>query len=249
MIKLTAAVTKRDDWTVSEWLTHYTERHASLSGSVDNFTRHSSRYLQNPAHHAPEVPDFANRDDSMVGVTELWFESVEGLRAAYSEPDYLRYLRTDELRFCSLDKIAAGVAREQTMFTDKSLVHGDKTYVYAPREKIFVFRTERNGLERGDFQCQWQEGRAPVLLNSEVFARVRRYVQSHMLDEDVGLSGELEHALIDEFWFDTTAEAVAFWSAYCASAEVQAEDAKYAQPDKTWVIFAREHEVFGPLPD
>jgi hypothetical protein len=249
MIKLTAAISKREDWSLDEWLTHYRERHASLSASVRNFTRHGSRYLQNYALHAPEIPDFPEVNTGRVAVTELWFPNVEALATAYQEPDYIKYLRTDELRFCTFADLAAGVGQEVKLF-DAPSDHGEKHYAYLPRFKIFVFRTELTGSDRNDFQEKWQAKRAPALMGSALFGRyVRRYLQTRMLDVDVGIPGGVQHGLIDELWFNTLDDAVAFWSVYRASPDEARADAEYLKPDSSWAIFAREHEVFGPLPD
>src|SRR5690606_23831173 len=136
----TAAISKREDWTIAEWLTHYKERHAPLCASVKAYTQYSERYLQNYAYHAPEVTDFPERDDSRVGVTEQWFPGgVEAIRAAYAEPDYFKYLRPDELRFCTFDNIVAGIAREIKNVPVADNGQGYKQHVYLPRNKIFVF--------------------------------------------------------------------------------------------------------------
>jgi hypothetical protein len=248
MIKLTAAISKRDDWTVAEWLTHYKERHASLSASVRNFTRHGTRYLQNYAVHAPEIPDFPEANTPHVAMTELWFPSVEALRTAYQEPDYMRYLRTDELRFCTFENLIAGVGREVELLEPQSDL-GDKRYAYQERAKIFVFRTGAAG-DRAQFQRNWREVRAPELMGTAHFRRfVRRYVQTQMLDVDVGIPGGVQHDVQDELWFNSIDDAISFWSAYrCHAGDVQA-DASQLRPGSAWAIFAREHEVFGPLPD
>jgi hypothetical protein len=248
MIKLTAAVCKRDDWTVDEWLSHYKERHGPLSASVRNFTRHGVRYLQNYALHSPLVPDFPEASKQHVGVSELWFPSVEALRTAYVEPDYMKYLRTDELRFCKFDGMQAGVGAEVVLHEPGTDL-ADKRYAYQERAKIFVYRTGASG-DRGALQKAWREKRAPALMATAHFKRyARRYLQTHMLDVDVGIPGGVQHHVIDEIWFATTHDAVAYWSAYrCDPADSRADEA-LLRSDSSWAIFAREHEVFGPLPD
>jgi hypothetical protein len=248
MIKLTAAISKRDDWTAEEWLVHYKERHASLSASVRDFTRHGTRYLQNYALRSPVIPDFPEANTGHMAMTELWFPSIEALRTAYQEPNYLKYLRTDELRFCKFDNLIAGVGREIGML-DSTSDYGDKRYAYLERAKIFVFRT-RSGDDRIRFQQSWQTGRGRELMQSAHFRRyVRRYLQTHMLDVDVGIPGGVQHDLIDELWFSDIADAVAFWSAYRSLPSDRDADAAQLLPDSVGVIFAHEHEVFGPLPD
>lgn len=249
MVKLTAAISKRDDWTMEEWQVHYKERHASLSASVRDFSRHSLRYLQNYALHPPEIPDFPDANSGRACVTELWFPTVEVLRTAYAEPDYMKYLRVDELRFCKFDDLAAGVGEEKSLL-DFEPARGDKYYAHLARNKIFAFRTPRAGLERREFQRAWQTERAPQLMQSRHFVQcVRRYLQTHLLDVDVGIPGHVDHALIDEFWFTTIADAVTFWTAYRQSQVDAQSDARYLKSGSTWAIFAREHEVFGPPPN
>ena len=249
MLKLTAAISPRPDWTISEWLVHYSERHAPLTAAVRNFTRHGVRYLQNYAIHTPDVPDFPERDAARAGVTELWFESVDAIRAAYSEPDYFTYLRTDELRFCTFDNLIAGLAAEEELFAAWRPEGNDRAYLTEPRFKIFAYRHRIGSLDRPTFQRQWKEERAPALMSSAPFAQyVRRYVQSRTLDDDIGLPGGVAHDMIDEFSFTTLADAVAFWSAHREDETQAAADARHADRAKLSIIFARQHEVFGPLP-
>jgi hypothetical protein len=249
MIKLTAAISPRADWTIAEWQVHYMERHAPLTASVTNFTRHGIRYLQNYVIGAPDVPDFPERDADRSGVTELWFDSVDKIREAYTEPDYFTYLRTDELRFASFDNILAGIAREDELFCSWNPAGNDRAYLSQPRFKIFVFRHRPVGGDRGTLQQAWRAQRAPIMIESEPFKTyVRRYVQTSMLDDDVGMPGEVPHDLIDEFSFDTLADAIAFWGAYRASEQQRAADEQHSDRSKLWMLFARQHEVFGPLP-
>jgi hypothetical protein len=249
MIKLTAAICPREGWSFEEWNTHYKERHASLSASVTNFTRHARRYLQNCAERSAVIPPFPDCDRSRAGITELWFDDVEAIKTAYSEPDYFTYLRTDELRFCTFDNIIAGIAREEEImpFADQGV--GDKLYAKRPRHKLFVFLTRKDGMDRAQFQAAWRDVRGPALAASDSFRTyVRRYIQSHMLDEDIGLPGDVVHDVIDEFTFDSAADSAAFWGEVLNAPAFAERDAAHVDTASTWTVFANEHEVFGPLP-
>lgn len=249
MIKLTAALLPKEGWTVEEWLTHYRERHAALTAATRNFNRHAVRYLQNSALHSPQIPAFPELDNARVAVTELWFESLSKIAEAYNEPDYFTYLRTDELRFNTFEGIVAGVAEEHEVFSQWVHADDDRSYLLRPRVKIFAFRTRRDGIERDVMQQHWAGDRVGAFADFAPYREyVRRYVQTRMLDADIGLPGGVSHDLIDEFYFDSVAEAIAFWSALRSDAGQRAADAAHSAPDKLWIMFATEHEVFGPLP-
>jgi hypothetical protein len=64
-----------------------------------------------------------------------------------------------------------------------------------------------------------------------------------------GPPGGAAHDLIDEFWFDRKEDAVAFWHSYRGAEDMARQDAEHIARERTWVVFAREHEVFGPLPE
>lgn len=249
MIKITAVASPKEGWTATEWVTHYRERHGPLTASVRSFTNVCARYVQNYALHAPDVPDFPDRQDRYAGVSELWFADVEALRTTYVDPGYMANLRPDEQRFCAFDGMVVGIAEEVEMFAAPIDDSDDKLHIRLPRFKIFAFRGRAPGTDRTAFQEQWRTRRSAQMREFGPFRQwVRRYVQSHTIDVDAGLPGKVEHDVIDEFFFDSLTDAVAFWGAYGASELMREQDAALSDTGYLWTVFASEHEIFGPLP-
>lgn len=46
------------------------------------------------------------------GIVELWFDSVESLNTAFTEPRHLELIRPDELKFVDLDRCVSIVCEE-----------------------------------------------------------------------------------------------------------------------------------------
>src|SRR5262245_21955537 len=117
MIKLMGIVGKKPGWTNEEWYLHYADRHGPLSATVKDFGQYAHKYTQNYSLFLDRtgIPNHAKRFN---GVTELWFDDLPALNKAYAEPEYMRVLRTDELRFCSFEDILVAVTREHPILEE-----------------------------------------------------------------------------------------------------------------------------------
>lgn len=246
MIKLVGVPTRKPGWSRKEFYDHYYGRHGPLSATVKEFGKYCSQYIQSYTTMAddekPLFPNGSQRD----GLTELWFDNVESLVKAYQEPDYMRILRTDEMRFVNLDAILVALCEEHELFRQQIEAPADKQWAHEPRHRLFVFRAARAGVGGREFQKRWLAA-APRIMDAAPFKTfVRRYVQSHVMDPVSILPGACEYDLIDEFWFDTGEEAVAFWRASLRSDDLAHLEAEMADPAHQELFFGPTHVVFGP---
>ena len=109
MIKITIFVARKADLTFEEFDTYWREKHAPLIKSVTDFSRHIRKYVQ--SHRvAGEVPLAQEADYD--GVAELWFDDVESLNTAFTEPKYMELVRPDELKFVDLERCVSIVCEE-----------------------------------------------------------------------------------------------------------------------------------------
>jgi hypothetical protein len=240
MIKLTLGVARRADWSRQEWLTHYTERHGPLAAGLKLFGRHCLRYVQNYALTPPA--DFII-EDRVDGVSELWFEDVASLQAAYADPGYMNLLRPDELSFCNLNSIIGGVGREYVILAE-AMDESDKKWVRKCRSRLLVYRKAAEGISNAGLQRDWLEG-AEVISRQENFRHyLRGYVQTHLQSDESPLPGTCPYGAIDEFWFQSDADAVAYWSETRGEPAIDALSARLTVPLEALVVFARPHTVF-----
>jgi hypothetical protein len=247
MIKLVGVPKRRAGWSAEEFYAHYYERHGPLSATVREFGKYAHQYTQNYALLRDMDPPLPNHALDRDGITELWFDDLDALIAAYREPDYLSVLRTDEKRFVDLDDIMVAIVQEHPLFEAAIEVEPDKAWAYRRRFHLFAFRAVRAGEALADFQKKWLAA-AEEIRASVPFARyARRYVQSHVIEADAGLPGECVFGAIDEFTFDSIDDAVAFWRGYCATDALKKLDDQLTDSAGLKLFFGRSHVVFGAL--
>ena len=47
-------------------------------------------------------------------MTELWFDDVDGIRTLFTDEEYLRVIRPDEMKFCDCPVFATGTGQQRT---------------------------------------------------------------------------------------------------------------------------------------
>ncbi len=102
MVKLMACLRRKPGMSEEAFHRYWKDTHGPLVKSVTGFSRHLRRYVQ---FHT--VQDLAalfppQTTPPYDGIAELWFESVEQMQAAFTEPRYLEVIRPDEQRFLDL---------------------------------------------------------------------------------------------------------------------------------------------------
>jgi uncharacterized protein (TIGR02118 family) len=83
-----------------DFVRYWRDTHAQVVESVKPFWNRIRRYVQN--HGMPERYRSLSGDGAVApysGVAEIWFDSVDELKAAFSDAEYLASVRPDETRF------------------------------------------------------------------------------------------------------------------------------------------------------
>ena len=245
MVKVTAALRSRDDWTQEETAAHYRDHHAALVASSSDFTRFIRKYVQNYVIRS-EDPIFSGQRHDRAFVTQVWFPSIEDMKAAFSIPQ-AKYIRADERRFANFD----GMVRHYG--TEYELFYGDgaddaKAIIRRPKINLFVFRSRKSDLEQSAFQHYWRNERARTLVGHPLFERyVRRYVQTHALVGEKSVRDIGSSDVIDEFSFATRADAAAFWTGYRGAKEFGAVDETMTDRETSWIVLAESRTVCAEL--
>ena len=99
MIKFTILLRRNPSMSHAEFVAYHKERHAPLFCALPAVRIHVRRYVQGNTLNA-ELPGFP--DVRFDGVTELWFDDVQGLAALFTDDGYLQTVRPDEERFLDL---------------------------------------------------------------------------------------------------------------------------------------------------
>lgn len=121
MIKMVVEVWKRPGMTEEQfarrWLVEHgalVRKHAEAMGFL--------RYVQSHKRHSPEIAAFAEGrgwKGPPDGLTEVWWESEEAMKAALSSPEGIeasRLLQADEEEFIDPPRISAFLADEEVIF-------------------------------------------------------------------------------------------------------------------------------------
>ena len=99
MTKFTILLKRRSDYTHEQFVEYHKTKHAPLFSSVPIVKATVRRYVQQ--HALPvELPGLppAKYD----GITELWFDDVEGIAKLFGDPEYMAIIRPDEGKFLDL---------------------------------------------------------------------------------------------------------------------------------------------------
>lgn len=112
-VKFVGLSRRHPSMTHEEWCRYWVEVHGPLAHGVPEFTRYYGRYVHNyviphelgSGGHAPEYD----------GIVEEWLESGEAMAACLAEPEYLRVVRPDEVKFVDF-------ARSHMMLTEEHAV-------------------------------------------------------------------------------------------------------------------------------
>jgi uncharacterized protein (TIGR02118 family) len=120
-----------------------------------------------------------------------------------------------------------------------------------------VFTLRRlEGMSRDDFQRYWREQHAPLVVRHAQTLRIRRYVQVHARDSDIGTAVSASRGSepsaydgVAELWWDSLEELMAAY----ASDEGQAAGAELLEDEQRFIDLARsplwlgeENVVIGP---
>ena len=113
MTKFTILLKRHPAMTHDQFVGYHQHSHAPLFGSLPVVRAHVRRYVQQHTLPVglPGLPP-ARYD----GITELWFDDVQGIATLFGDPDYLTRVRPDEERFLDLHGCDFIVSQENLVF-------------------------------------------------------------------------------------------------------------------------------------
>jgi uncharacterized protein (TIGR02118 family) len=98
MIKLMGMLRRKPGMSAQEFHHYWRHVHAPLVMGVQGFARHVRKYVQSHAIDAQLVLG-ATGGPAFDGIAELWFDRLDDLHEAISDPCYLSEIHPDELKF------------------------------------------------------------------------------------------------------------------------------------------------------
>jgi uncharacterized protein (TIGR02118 family) len=115
MIKVITLIKRKPDLTREEFSRYWREVHAKVALDFPG-SRRIRRYVQNHMMDAASLGDWPGAVNAQWdGVAEVWFDSLDDLRATMSDPDYMKMVRPDEEKFSDLPACQTFIIDENTV--------------------------------------------------------------------------------------------------------------------------------------
>lgn len=114
-VKFVVFVKRRPGMTREEFVDYHRNSHAKTFMADPTMRRLCRKYVQ--SHPVPPgiegIPE-----SSFDGIAEVWFDSLDDLREAFSSATYLANIRTDEVKFMDLDHSVDLVTEETPVWPE-----------------------------------------------------------------------------------------------------------------------------------
>jgi uncharacterized protein (TIGR02118 family) len=186
VIKLMAALTRRDGLSVEDFRKYWLDVHGPIAARTPGLRR----YVQ--SH--PLLESYGNAQPPPVdGIAELWFDSLEAYRAARATPEW-QAVRDDGPKVFGHTKSL--LATEVPIVEDGLSPRARESMV-----KYAGFLTRKKGSTVEQFQEHWRGVHAELVVAE--WGGMRRYVQSHALPETYGTTDAPAFDGIPQAWFDS----------------------------------------------
>lgn len=253
MIKLVYVITRRADLTPEAFYDYWLTRHAPLVAAQAE-ALHLRKYVQSHLVDHPSNEALRSARGMLPpvdGITEVWWDSVEDMQAAYATDAGAqsgRVLGEDEAKFIDFSKSTVFLTEEHLIF--------DRTGGKGPGPeavKVTYLLTRKDGLSPAECHATWLKDHGPLVTSFAEVSRMAKYVQSHTIAPEVnegfraqgGFSPPLDG--ITEVWINSLAEMEGGGDAEArraAGAAMVEDERRFVQMDKSRCFLTREHLIF-----
>lgn len=115
MIKFVGMLRRKPGMSPDEFHHYWRNIHGPYVMSINEFARHVRKYVQCHAITNQATVAGAGPTSPFDGIAELWFDSADEVRKAFSEPRYLTEIRADEVKFLDLPNCITLMVEEAPM--------------------------------------------------------------------------------------------------------------------------------------
>lgn len=114
MIKVSILLRRNPTFTREAFIAYHRKDHAELFTSLPVVKQTVRRYVQ---QHALEIEIPGLPAPKYDAITELWFDDVESFGQCFSDAEYMRVVRPDELKLFDLASVEIVIAEETVILT------------------------------------------------------------------------------------------------------------------------------------
>jgi len=204
--------------------------------SIPAIRRRVIRYVQ--CHTLDEWYPFLPGDGPVYdGAAEVWCESLEDVLSMFAAPEVEEKVHPDEQNFLDPDRFVLLLLHEHVIYQRP----GAET---RGGIKLFEVPVRRAGLTRAQCLRHWQDVHGPMVVDTpDMVAHLRRYVQSHALEESPPGLPPMPYEGLAELWFDSRDDLLAcFGDQYMQ--RVHPDEANFADLDKCTAFPTREYVIY-----
>ena len=253
MIKLVYIIARRPDVAPADYYDYWLNTHGPLVRSHAEAIG-AKKYVQSHFIETPLNDAFANARGMrgpVAGVTEVWWDSVEALRAAYATPAGIeagRALAEDEAKFIDFPESQVFMTNEHTIFD----YTGERAL--GPEAIKLVFEVPPNpAMSRADLHATWLNDHGPLVRGLSRDFNARRYVQSHTTEDALNDQFRAGRGLAEpgfgltEVWFDSLDDLAAGFDGPRGAeigATLVADERRFVHFPMARCFMTREHVIF-----
>jgi uncharacterized protein (TIGR02118 family) len=212
MVKLIYCLRRLPHLSREEFQRYWRENHGPLVSSFRD-TMHLRRYVQCHTFAFDWLDSsqtITGRPEPFDGVAELWWESFEDFSP--SIPDEARTkvdmaLYQDECKFIDIQKSPVWLTEEFPFITD--VPEAGENAKPDNRVKFVYILRKLAQLPAEQFHHYWRENHGPLVKSFHPTMKVRRYIQSHTVFDDINRYMQSQRSRIDyydgvaELWWDS----------------------------------------------
>jgi len=113
MIKLSIMMVRKSGLTHEQFSEHWRTTHLKAAKASPSARKYMRRYYQNHLTDdtLPDIPP-----SKFDGIAEVWFDSLDDVKAFFASPDYLETLKPDEDNFIDGEKSEMVITRDVVVF-------------------------------------------------------------------------------------------------------------------------------------
>jgi uncharacterized protein (TIGR02118 family) len=253
MIKLVYVITPRADISAEAFHDYWLNTHGPLvakqAGALRLRKYVQSHLLDHPANEGmravrgmlPPVP----------GVTEVWWDSLEDLEAAYGPPEgaaSAAILAEDEAKFIDF-------SRSQVFMTNEHVIF-DHTGGRGPGPdavKVTYLLSAKDGMSQADCHKTWLNDHGPLVASFAEVLHMKKYVQSHTTAAESNARSQAAFGFmppldgITEVWIDSLEDMGKSGETEAGRAGSMAlveDERRFVEMGRSRCFLTREHLIF-----
>jgi uncharacterized protein (TIGR02118 family) len=233
VIKLFAFLRRKPELTREEFFRYWRDVHAPLLLHDAELAGYVRRYVLNLAISGADVPVMTFSDFD--GVAEVWFESLDDLRAAVGAPGHQRASASSSERFVDRDRSIRLAAKESIQF--------DRGF---GQVKFIGLSRRPDGWSHDEWCRYWIDVHGPLAHGIPEFTRYYgRYVHNYVMALDDGwLDGQRDYDGIVEEWLETAADMARCLAEPKYLELVRPDEVKFVDFSRSHMVLAEEHLVY-----